>query len=417
MSGRAHIIGAGLSGLSAAVELARNGISITLYEGASNAGGRCRSFFDSELNRVIDNGNHLVFSGNYAIFDYLELIGATDKINIPIPAEILFMDLADRTSWSIRPDKGSLPWSWLFPQHRVPGTGVIDYLKCWRLMQASDDQVISDVLPTVGVLWDKFWEPVILAVTNTNPKIAAAGPMKRVILETLAKGERACRSVFFPEGLTACLVTPAVNYIKQRGGVVFFNQTVRHIQTSSNRITALEFGRERIEINKTDTVIFALPAATIARLVGGIDVPDAYSPIVNAHFRLPGFIDGPPLLGLVNSAAEWLFLKKDVVSVTVSAAETLVRLSSKELSEMFWRDIQSAYGLKNMVVPPNRIVREKRATILQTPNQLRRRPPCRTHICNLFLAGDWTETGLPATIEGSVRSGLTAATEACVYMS
>ena len=168
MTGCVHIIGAGLSGLSAAVELANNDIPVIIHEGAGHAGGRCRSYFDTELDRMIDNGNHLVLSGNHATLNYLRLVGSFDTVKIVKPAEVNFLDLANNDCWVVRPDKGRIPWSWIRQGGRVPGSSLIDYLKCWRLMWATEDQTISDVLPTEGDLWKKFWVPFIVSITNTD---------------------------------------------------------------------------------------------------------------------------------------------------------------------------------------------------------------------------------------------------------
>ena len=276
-------------------------------------------------------------------------------------------------------------------------------------MRADNDQNISDVLPTKGPLWKKFWVPFIVSITNTDAELASAGLVRRVLEETLAKGEDACRPVLFPLGLTQSLVTPALDFIRRRGGEINFNKRLNRIQTSCNRITALYFAEKMIQIPDSDCVVLALPCAKISQLVDDIDAPNRYSPIVNGHFRLPVSVEAPPVLGLVNGTVEWLFLRNDIASVTVSAAKLIVDLPAEKLAEIFWKDIQSAYGLKNYFLPTNRIVKEKRATFLQTPVQLRRRPATRTHFSNLFLAGDWTQTGLPATIEGSILSGVTAA--------
>lgn len=417
MSGRVHIVGAGLSGLSAAVNVTKSGAPVTLYEASGRAGGRCRSYFDKALDREIDNGNHLVLSGNFAVFDYLEATGATQRVVAPAPAEVPFLDLADGARWSVRPDRGRIPWSWLSARRRVPGATVLDYLRSLRLMRARDDQTIEQVLPTKGPLWDRFWAPFIAAVTNTDPAKAAAGPMGRVVRETLAKGEAACRPVFFPGGLSRALVAPALDFITEHGGEVRFNHRLRRHSVSDGLVAGLEFGDGEIELARGDAVVCALPSARAAEIIAEIDAPDEYSSIVNGHFRLPGPISGPPILGLVNATAEWLFFRSDVASATVSAAGHLVGERPETIAEMMWKDISRACGFAGTPMGPFRIVKERRATFLQTPAQLRRRAACRTRVENLFLAGDWTATGLPATIEGSIRSGVTAAREAVQWAS
>jgi hypothetical protein len=155
-----------------------------------------------------------------------------------------------------------------------------------------------------------------------------------------------------------------------------------------------------------------VPPAAAGALLPGLTVPDDYRPIVNVHFRcaeplpMPG---GLPLLGLVGGTAQWLFRRGAIASVTISAAEGFVEMPPQSLIGRVWSDIARALDLGETPAPPARILTEKRATIAQTPAQVARRPGARTALANLVLAGDWTDTGLPATIEGAVRSGAIAA--------
>ncbi len=160
-------------------------------------------------------------------------------------------------------------------------------------------------------------------------------------------------------------------------------------------------------------MILAVPAAIAARIVPGLIVPDDYAPIVNAHFRhvLP---PGAPLFaGIIGGTAEWVFRKREVVSVTVSAADRIVACPADELREILWRDLTLAFGLPSGATPPARIVKERRATFRATPSQEARRPAAATAWPNLHLAGDYVDTGLPATIEGAIRSGFAAAARVC----
>ena len=149
-----------------------------------------------------------------------------------------------------------------------------------------------------------------------------------------------------------------------------------------------------------------------ARLVPGLVVPDDYAPIVNAHFRHAASPETPLFMGLVGGTAEWVFKKRGVISITVSAADRIVGLPAEELRQSLWRDVSQALRLAPGPAPPARIVKERRATFRATPAQLRRRPAAATSWANLHLAGDYVDTGLPATIEGAIRSGFAAAARA-----
>jgi hypothetical protein len=145
--------------------------------------------------------------------------------------------------------------------------------------------------------------------------------------------------------------------------------------------------------------------------VPGLRTPEAYTAILNAHFRLPETCRAamPSLLGVIGGLAQWIFRRGDMAAVTVSAADAVIDRPPEELAEQLWREVQVALDLPAGTLPPYRIVKEKRATPLQSPDAAVARWPHRTAWTNLALAGDWTATGLPATIEGAVRSGEEAA--------
>ena len=172
---------------------------------------------------------------------------------------------------------------------------------------------------------------------------------------------------------------------------------------------SLRFGEDDEALNPEDRIILAVPPQAAAQLLPKLTLPLSSCTIVNAHFRLdrpvtlPG---GAPLVGLIGGTAQWLFARADVVAVTVSAADQLANKPVAEIAETLWLDVARAMALGGAAMPPHRIVKEQRATFAQTPTEVARRPgPNAADLANLVLAGDWTATGLPATIEGSVRSG------------
>jgi hypothetical protein len=181
------------------------------------------------------------------------------------------------------------------------------------------------------------------------------------------------------------------------------------LKFEAQRVSELVFETGSIKLDSGDRVILAVPAPIAARLVPALIVPDLYSPIVNAHFRCDPPATAPELMGVVEGAVEWIFRKHGVLSVTVSAADRIIDHSALELRELFWRDVAIAYRVPALPIPPARVVKERRATFLASPEQLKRRPQQTTVWENLLLAGDYVDTGLPATIEGAIRSGFIAA--------
>ena len=170
---RAHIIGAGLAGLSAAVQLAQKGFAITMYEQASQAGGRARSFHDSHLDCTIDNGNHLLLSGNYSALDFLTTIGASERLIGPGSARFDFADLETNDRWTINFNRGPVPLWVLYEQSRVPGTSMMDYVAGLKLLTAGNRSVAS-LFGDQGQMYRRFWEPFSVAVLNTKPDEAIA---------------------------------------------------------------------------------------------------------------------------------------------------------------------------------------------------------------------------------------------------
>ena len=163
-----------------------------------------------------------------------------------------------------------------------------------------------------------------------------------------------------------------------------------------------------IPIDARDMVVLAVPPWVAKDMVADLSVPTEFRAIVNAHFRFNPPKGTPPILGVVGGTAEWIFSFEDRVSVTVSGAEALVERDREELARIFWQDICQALRI-TAEMPRWQVVKEKRATFAATPEQDIKRPPTNTAWRNLVLAGDWIDNGLPATLEGSVRSGDAAA--------
>ena len=146
------IIGAGLAGLSAAITLTQAGHAVTLIEAGPAAGGRCRSYFDRQLGCRIDNGNHLLLSGNKAAMAYLDAVGARGTLRGPDVARFPFVDRGTGERWVVAPNAGRVPWWVLAPSRRVPGSAVGEYLRLLRLRRAGDRSV-AQVLDDGGALY------------------------------------------------------------------------------------------------------------------------------------------------------------------------------------------------------------------------------------------------------------------------
>jgi squalene-associated FAD-dependent desaturase len=407
MARTVHIIGAGLAGLAAAVKLARGPAKIVVHEATAYPGGRCRSFFDRTIGMTIDNGNHLVLSGNHAVQEFAAAVGSANALVGPATADFPFVDLASGERWTLRINDG-LPW-WIFDRsRRVPGTTALDYLKVARLLRVADGAAVGDVLDCSGTLYERLLGPVLLAALNIDPREGAATLASAVMRETLALGGRACRPLIAREGLSHAFIEPALKHLKERGAQLRLEHELRAIKFVDGRVSQLDFGADQVDLAADEAVIVAVPTHAAAALVPGLSTPQGYRSIANAHFK----IDVPPhvlpMLGLVNATTEWIFAFEGRLSVTISSADRLMDVPRAELAQTIWNEVAKATGIA-VDLPPWQIVRERRATFAATPAENAKRPGARTAWENLFLAGDWTATGLPATLEGATRSGHRAA--------
>lgn len=353
-----HVVGAGIAGLSAATALLDAGADVRVHEAAPMPGGRCRSYEDAEIGRRIDTGTHLLLGANTRALAYLERIGARERMIEVAPAAYPFVDLASGQRWTMRPPFG----------------GLLSAL-----------------------------QPVALAALNTEPG-EASWPLLAAVFGRLFT-ERACRPWIASDGVGDALVDPAVARLGNR---LALGRRLVALDIEGTEVRTLVFVDDQVALGARDQVILAIPPNAAASIVRDLPVPTEHRAIVNAHFRVQEAVPTPRLVGCVGGLAQWLLWRGDVISVTVSAAGRLLGETPESLAQRLWPEVASAFLLDG-VLPPWRVVKERRATIAATPAMERLRPTTRTRFTNLLLAGDWIRTGLPATIESAVRSGEAAA--------
>jgi hydroxysqualene dehydroxylase len=399
-----HVIGAGLAGLSAAVALSQAGRTVTLLEAGPASGGRCRSYFDRELGLRVDNGNHLLLSGNRSAFSYLDIIGARPTLELPDQPAFPFMDLSDGRTWTLRPNLGRIPWWVVLRKRRAPGTHATDHLALRRLSRITSDATVAASLRR-DTFYRRLIEPLAVAVLNTPPDVALVRLLGQVVRETLLLGGNACIPALPREGLSESLIDPAVRWLQSRGCKVLCGQRVVSLNFAGSQIRTLDTANGPMP---AEAVVLAVPPWVATDLVPELAAPTEFQAILNIHFRVEADPGPPGFIGLIGGTAEWVFAKRGHVSVTISAANRMVDQSADEIAAAVWPDVRAALHLQGRM-PAWRVVKERRATFAATAAQENLRPGPRTAFSNLFLAGDWTATGLPATIEGAIRSGRTAA--------
>lgn len=404
----AFVIGAGLAGLSAAVELARAGAKVRLADSAPRAGGRCRSYHDPALGMVIDNGNHFTFSGNQAVARYLETIGSSAGLIGPAEASFTFHDLADGSRWSMKVNNGRVPWWMLSSRNRAPGTSLTEHLVLARLALAKrDGSSIGDHMPSDGQFWRRVVEPMMLAVLNCPAAEGSAWLAARFLRESFLRGGSASRTMVALPTLDAVFIDPALAWLRLRGVAPRFSERLRAIRFEGDRADELDYG-DRTEKVGEAAVVLAVPPWVAGELVPGLTVPTRFCAILNAHFAISPPPGAPMITALLGGLSQWVVCHEGRVSVTISGADDVIDQDREGLARQIWDEVCATLGMSGPL-PAWQIVKEKRATFAGTPDQDALRPPPQTQWRNLFLAGDWVQNGLPATIEGALRSGDTAA--------
>jgi hydroxysqualene dehydroxylase len=385
-----HVIGAGLAGLAAACQLTELGHDVVVFEAAPHAGGRARSYFDKQLGCRIDNGNHMLLSGNISTLSFLHRVGARRSLLGPVEPIFPFRSLKTGEAWTLRLNPGSFPW-WIFaPSRRVPGTRFHHYRALNRLKRAQPEDTVAGLVGGSGALYNKLVKPIAISALNTMPEEGSAQALQAVMSETMERGGYATLPRWARVGLSETFIDPAIDWLRAHGAEIHFGE----------RVTELTPGQ---------ATVVATPPWVAAELLPGLVVPTEFESICNIHFKYQMPPGEAGFWGVVGGITEWVFARPEVISITISAANRyLVDIPPEDMVRRVWSELVKLFDLPQEI-PPHRVLWERRATIKTTPAQMKLRPGTHTRIPNVMLAGDWTDTGLPATIEGAIRSGNAAA--------
>jgi hydroxysqualene dehydroxylase len=435
------VIGAGFAGLSAAAALAEAGARTLVLEARHALGGRASAFTDPATGEPVDNGQHLMLGCYHQTFAFLERVGAAGRVRLQPSLEVPFVDLAGRLTTLCCP---SLP----SPLHLLAGLiewdalGLADKLSAFRIaaplrraqrylatgkgwLPASDGETVENWLIRNGQtkrLRDMLWEPLALAALNQPVQQAAAPSFVRVLAQVLGP-EPSDSAVAVPlRPLPDVYAHPAREFISARGGEVRVSSPAR-VRVDGGRVVGAEV---KGELAAAPLVIAAVPWFALADTLGAGDASlqptiasagrMAASPIVTVNLWYDRPVLPAPFVGLPGRTFQWVFDKRQVfgdsashVSFVSSGAADVVAASNDELAACARDELLAALpdaGGARLV--RSLVVRERRATFSLAPGEPER-PGARTGVRGLFLAGDWTDTGLPATIEGAVVSGHRAA--------
>ncbi|KLK91969.1 hypothetical protein AA309_16175 [Microvirga vignae] len=320
---RIHIVGAGIAGLSAALAVTKEGGEAILYEAAPQPGGRCRTLHPT-VGFPHDNGTHVLFTANRHALNLLKAVGARDRWIEPEPKGLPIHDMRTGTKQRI----GLSPWSWLWPSRRPKGLGLADLSRIVRLAFPAQECSVGSIIGDRPIM-DSLIGPLTVAVLNTPPNVASAKRLALALRRLL--WPRSGRLLVAKNGLGEDLIQPAVAALQARSVSILTGQRLRHLLTNGERVIGLSLTDRTVALGPEDCVILALPPYEVERLIPVLPVPQRFEAILNIHFRLTG-LEKPRFIGFTGALTQWRLVRRDHVSVTISAADAVICRNSTDLA-------------------------------------------------------------------------------------
>jgi len=435
------VVGGGFSGLSAAALLSGRGRRVLVADARAQLGGRATAFRDRETGELVDNGQHVLFGCYRATFEFLDRIGASDRVRVQPSLAVPYIDRAGRRSVLRCPGlpspfhllAGVLGWTGIPWRERMSVLKLARPLRRARLELQRTGSVTADPPGTVSewltahgqreALRKWLWEPLAVAALNQSPAVAAASPFVRVLAQMFGPDPRDSALALPARPLHEMYAEPARTFIESRGGAVRVNALAR-IVVERGEVSAVDIRGERIA---TRSVIAAVPWFDLGRLFNPAPPPELAPvlasaarmesmPIVTVNLWYDGRVMDEPFVGLPDREMQWVFDKRIAfggeashLSLVSSGATRLTSMSRDELTMLAAREVEEAIpAARRDRLLRGTVVREKHATFSLAPGEPAR-PATKTAVRGLYLAGDWIDTGLPGTIESAVVSGHRAA--------
>jgi hydroxysqualene dehydroxylase len=435
------IIGGGFAGLSAGVALAGQGFRVALVEGKPVLGGRAYSFPDSETGDHVDNGQHVLMGCYHQTLDFLRQLGTRDRLIIHRNLEIEMLDGPERSAHlraaplpgPLHMTAGLLQYRHLSVRQRLSAVRAgmrMMYKRRFepaRLKQMTVAEFM-DLTRQDSQARRTFWYPLAIATLNEQPELASAALLAEVMKRAFFSRRDDAAFVYATVGLSELYCTAAREFIEKRGGVVANRAIAEALELKDNMVSAIRL-RDGANLRAAN-FIAAVPPIQFCRLLPETMAGDRFfskieslksSPIVCVHVWLDREVTDSAFVGFVGTATQWLFNKRRIfgqygarhqgyLSFVISGARELAELSNDDLLKVVMNDLRAMIpAAKEAHLMKALVLKEKHATFAPDPASDALRPPVETPVPNLFLAGDWIQTGLPATIESAVISGRAAA--------
>lgn len=420
------IVGGGWAGLAAAVELCAHEIPVTVLESAQQLGGRARSIHARDM--IVDNGQHLFIGAYRSVFKLMDMIGVDCQHAFLRQPLILRLIRGNRTSLHFKAPHLPAPLHLLSAILTARGLSTTDRIQALRFGRRLPELSIADhedisvqtLLHSEAqtpALIRRLWGPLCIAALNTPLREASA----RIFVHTLREsfvGLRKHSDLLIPRlALDEMLPLPCADYLEQRGVRIELGQRVTSLEIEESGIQAVKIRGRRIDASQ---VVLAAPHIISRRLMSRHQPLQALcaqlselgnEPIFTLYLQYPPQTCLPqPMLGLEDTLAQWVFDRRvcgqpGMMAVVISARGRHSQMKTEELTHRVAAELATSFP-DWPAHEQSLLIREKRATFSSRVGIDQIRPANRTPVSGLWLAGDYTANGLPATLEGAVRSGI-----------
>ena len=428
------IIGGGFAGLAAAVDLAEKGKRVLLLERRSFLGGRAYSIKDKVTGDTVDNGQHLMMGCYHHTLNFLNKIGAADKLKFQPSPRVDFIHPTLGTASFTCPNLPA-PLHLLAGLSRLKTISWLDRIKALRvgfslqLMNGNRNRLANisvkqwlDELGQSEQIQNNFWHPMALATLNERPEIASADMFAAVIEQGFMRKKSDSTMVISRVGLSELYTEDAMKFIEARGGEIRMNASVKNIEIENGAIKSVLLSND--EKIAAEAVISSVPYFMLKEMMDEALIEEHFpavknfvsAPIVSINLWYANSVMDSEFVGLLDSPIEWVFNKNAIggappsglhhCALVISGAHEAAKMTKEVLVELAISEMQKNFpNAKNQTPVHSYVIKEQYATISHTVGVATQRPTQQTGIRGFFLAGDWTATGLPATIESAVKSG------------
>ena len=415
------VIGGGVAGLTTAAYLSTNGTKVTLLESSPKLGGRAYSFTDQKTNSIIDNGQHILMGCYKDTLEFLKLIGAGENF---IYQKRLEVDFLQRGGNKVRLKSfpvfyplnllfGLLSFKTLSLKERISVVTFmmkLPFQSHQKLVNKNIKEWLNENHQNENVI-STLWEMIAVGALNTNLKKASALMFRDILMKIFLGGTFSSTIILPKNGLTESYVNSAISYIEKNNGEIKLSSFVDEIFIEEEKVTGIKINEEIY--NDFDFIVSAVPFYSLLKIIPQNILDEKisfeYSSILNIHIWLRNNPFKKQFYGLIDSPIHWIFNKGDHLNLVISDADYLIDKSAEEIFEICKTELKKYTKIDESEIEQYKVLKEKRATFIPSNKITYSRPASKTKIKNLFLAGDWTDTGFPSTIESAAKSGRIAA--------